>query len=147
MPKRATSADVLDELRDLIRARKLRATPARLAVLELLRDSAVPLSHDEVLMGLGADICDRSTIYRVLNQLATARLVRRADLGDHVWRFSVVDATGPVAAYRADFVCSACGNVFDLTGIELSAAPAAAPRAVARGQIEVHLIGRCNQCQ
>ena len=58
----------LDELRAAVRERGLRATPARLAVLELLLDNtgAQPLSH--------------------------------GDVGDHVWRFEAVkdahDRTG-----------------------------------------------------
>ena len=38
----------LDELRSAVRAVGLRATPSRLAVLELLRSSDTPMSHGDV---------------------------------------------------------------------------------------------------
>ena len=38
----------LDELRTMVRAKGLRATPSRLAVLELLRASDAPMSHGDV---------------------------------------------------------------------------------------------------
>ena len=39
----------VDELRAALRARDLRATPSRLAVLELLRAKGAPMSHGERL--------------------------------------------------------------------------------------------------
>ena len=56
----------LDELRGLVRARGLRATPSRLAVFELLRTSDGPMSHGEVADRLASQAWDRATIYRNL---------------------------------------------------------------------------------
>jgi Fur family ferric uptake transcriptional regulator len=139
------SAD-LDELRDAIRARRLRATPARIAVLRLLRRTGVPMRHDEIYGDLQTRARDRSTIYRALNQLSEVGLLRRVDLGDRVWRFGAVRADRGQHAFRADFVCSKCGTVLDLSGVELAVSRVAVPRAVARGQIELRLIGPCNDC-
>jgi len=42
-----------DAIRTAVRASGLRATPSRIAVLELLRASDTPLSHGEVVALLG----------------------------------------------------------------------------------------------
>src|SRR5436190_15542363 len=80
----------VDELRAAVRAKGLRATPSRLAVLEMLRASDAPMSHGDVADRLASHAWDRATIYRNLTDLAQAGLVRRTDVGDHVWRFEAV---------------------------------------------------------
>ena len=55
----------LDELRSAVRAKGLRATPSRLAVLELLRGSDAPMSHGDVADRLATQAWDRATIYVV----------------------------------------------------------------------------------
>ncbi|HEY5950915.1 MAG TPA: transcriptional repressor, partial [Kofleriaceae bacterium] len=56
----------LDELRSAVRAKGLRATPSRIAVLELLRASDAPMSHGDVADRLANQAWDRATIYRNL---------------------------------------------------------------------------------
>src|SRR6476620_1139096 len=100
----------LDALRTQVRAKGLRATPSRLAVLELLRVSDAPMSHGDVADRLASQAWDRATIYRNLTDLAEAGLARRTDVGDHVWRFEAVNADHEVAAHP-HFVCTECGSV------------------------------------
>jgi len=134
----------LDELRDAVRARGLRATPSRLAVLEALRASDAPMSHGDVAERLASQAWDRATIYRNLIDLADVGLLRRTDVGDHVWRFEAVagDHDGP----HPHFVCTECGTVECLPEIELSIRRAKAPRAVKQKQVEVHVRGLCDAC-
>lgn len=135
-----------DELRNAVRASGLRATPSRLAVLELLRASDAPMSHGDVADRLASHAWDRATIYRNLIDLAEAGLLRRSDVGDHVWRFEALrddhDAAHP------HFVCTECGTVECLPEIELQMAGrrAKAPRAVKQRQVEVHVRGLCDAC-
>src|SRR3569623_908934 len=95
----------LDELRSAVRAVGLRATPARRAVLELLRASDTPMSHGDVADRLATQAWDRATIYRNLTDLAEAGLVRRTDVGDHVWRFEAVSEEHAGSAHPP-FVCT-----------------------------------------
>jgi Fur family ferric uptake transcriptional regulator len=110
----------LVELRAAVRSKGLRATPSRLAVLELLRACDAPIDLSEV------------------------GLVRRTDVGDHVWRFEAMredhDATHP------HFVCTECGTVECLPEIELAVRRRKAPRAVRQRQVEVQVRGRCDAC-
>lgn len=141
----------LDELRGTVRAKGLRATPSRLAVLELLRASDTPMSHGDVADRLASQAWDRATIYRNLTDLAEAGLVRRTDVGDHVWRFEAVSDDHEASAHP-HFVCTECGTIECLPEIELAVrarAPARSkpPRAVKQRQVEVHVRGLCDACQ
>jgi len=134
----------VDELRSALRARDLRATPARLAVLEVLRARAAPMSHGDVADRLSTQTWDRATIYRNLIDLAEAGLARRTDVGDHVWRFEAVTEGHETA--HPHFVCTECGTVECLPELELAVRRARAPRAVRQRQVEVHVRGLCDAC-
>jgi len=143
----------LDELRALVRAKGLRATPSRLAVLELLRISDAPMSHGDVADRLATQAWDRATLYRNLIDLADAGLARRTDVGDHVWRFEAVSDEHEAAAHP-HFVCTECGSVECLPHLELAvrtsrstSRSARPPRAVKQRQVEVHVRGLCDACQ
>jgi Fur family ferric uptake transcriptional regulator len=133
-----------DDVRSAVRSKGLRATPSRIAVLELLRASDSPMSHGDVADRLSSHAWDRATIYRNLADLAEAGLVRRTDVGDHVWRFEAV--SDHAAASHPHFVCTECGTVECLPEIELAVRRAKAPRAVKQRQVEVHVRGLCDAC-
>jgi Fur family ferric uptake transcriptional regulator len=138
----------VDELREAVRGKGLRATPSRLAVLDLLRSSDTPMSHGDVADRLASQAWDRATIYRNLTDLAEAGLVRRTDVGDHVWRFEAVSGEHEAAAHP-HFVCTECGIVECLPQIELAMRTTRTkpPRAVKQRQVEVHVRGLCDACQ
>ncbi len=135
----------LDELRGAVRGSGLRATPSRLAVLELVRASDSPMSHGDVADRLASQAWDRATIYRNLTDLAEAGLLRRTDVGDHVWRFEAISAAHAGSAHP-HFVCTECGIVECMPEIELAIRRAKAPRAVKQRQVEVHVRGLCDAC-
>ena len=132
-----------DELRAALRARGLRATPSRIAVLELLRAGDAPVSHADVADRLAAQ-ADRATIYRNLTDLAEVGLLRRTDVGDHIWRFEVV--TGEHDAAHPHFVCTECGTVKCLPELERAVRRAKGPRALRQRKVEVHVRGLCDAC-
>lgn len=135
-----------DQLRTAVRSSGLRATPSRLAVLELVRASDVPMSHNDVAERLASHEWDRATIYRNLTDLASAGLLRRTDVGDHVWRFEAKGGDHDATAHP-HFVCTECGTVACMPELELAMARRAkAPRAVKQRQVEVHVRGRCDAC-
>ena len=140
MPARHT----IDDLRTSVRAKGLRATPSRLAVLELLRTSDSPMSHGDVADRLSSSSWDRATIYRNLTDLAEVGLVRRKDLGDHIWRFEAIDNERDHE--HPHFVCTECGSVECLPDIELAVRRTRAPRAIKQRKVEVHVRGLCDAC-
>ena len=60
----------VDAVAEQIRRTGARATPARIRVLQLLRDAPAALTHNEIESALGALAIDRVTLYRVLDWLA-----------------------------------------------------------------------------
>jgi Fur family transcriptional regulator, ferric uptake regulator len=134
-----------DELRRELRERGVRATPARLAVLKLLRGMGKPLSYAEVVRELADESADPATLYRNLMDLDRVGLVRRRDMGDHTWRFEAVSADHDAAAHP-HFVCTDCGAVECLPVIELPLTRGKIPRAVRTRQVEIQLRGVCDAC-
>jgi len=116
-PKSAQS----DIVKQTIREAGLRATPARIATLKLLQEATSPLSHAEVsdeLEGMGVD---KATVFRNLNDMASAGLLRKTELGDRVWRFELFTENEAHGSVHPHFVCVDCGSVSCMVEIKLTA--------------------------
>jgi Fur family transcriptional regulator, ferric uptake regulator len=136
-------------LRDRLRAVGLRVTSGRVAVARGMIQARTPLSHAEVCELVAQARMDRATVYRTLVDLTDAGIVRRTDLGDHVWRFEWVGDEQPAHTAEAHphFVCSDCGAVACLPADAVSVrAVRGAPRALRRQAVEVHVRGLCDAC-
>jgi Fur family transcriptional regulator, ferric uptake regulator len=135
------------ELRSRLRDAGLRATRARLSVLQLLEGRAGPSSHTEVYTDLREGGWDRATLYRNLVDLAEAGLLRRVDLGDHVWRYELTTAPTGVghAAEHPHFLCTRCGDVACLPMVQVSA-PANVPASLLAEGVSIQFRGVCERC-
>lgn len=134
-----------ESIRDEIRMAGLRATPARMATLQLLGEATSPMTHAEVAEKLASDGVDKATAFRNLNDMADAGLLRRTELGDHVYRFEKVlpDESGQQS--HPHFLCVDCGAIACLSRVKLTAGSARESRKV--GEVfEILLRGRCNKC-
>jgi Fur family ferric uptake transcriptional regulator len=106
------------------------------------------VSHAELAAELAPNGWDRATIYRNLIDLTNVGLVRRTDMGDHLWRFELGDQGGAhTASVHPHFMCQACGDVVCLPSesIEIKAARGA-PRALRQKGLEIQIKGRCDRC-
>ncbi len=143
-----------EAVRDRIRGAGLRCTAARVAVMRHLQSAAGPLTHAEVSDALDHLGFDRATIYRNLTELTEAGLAARVELGDHVWRFEAQRSGGHRWDDHAHFVCTTCGEVSCVDGVEVALPPPAEKPAAGKrppgGRIgsvtEVLLKGRCERC-
>jgi len=132
-------------IKALLREAGLRATTARIATLTMMFQSAKPLSHAEVAEELESLGVDKATVYRNLNDLVGVNLLRRAELGDHVWRFELSNADAKECSPHPHFVCIDCGAVScvdenSVKGVNLDLANDL-------GTItEILFRGRCNDC-
>ncbi len=128
-------------LKDRLREVGLRATDARVNVLAHLQDAAGPMTHGDVADALEALGMDRATVYRNLNDLSDKQLIRRADFGDHVWRYEVAESEAHV-----HFVCNGCGIVQCLPKDTVTVhARKGSPRAL-QNRVEINLSGSCVAC-
>lgn len=133
-----------DNLRTAIRGTGLRATHQRVAVLEILRADGEPLSHNQISEQL-THSGERSTLYRNLTTLTRVGLLRRIELGDRVWRFEYARGASH-ARQHPHFVCTECGVIKCLTKVRIVADRMRAPGAIKRGEIEIQVRGRCDDC-
>lgn len=121
---------------------RLRATAARVAVLQALQGASQAMSHADLDASL-ADKLDRVTLYRTLDSFVEAGLVARSVGHDRVSRYVVVDA-GVDHHAHAHFQCDDCGRMFCL--------PAKPPRSVALPEgfivteAELNFHGHCATC-
>lgn len=135
----------LDEIRAVVRDAGLRATPSRLAVLQVLRAAEQPMSHGEVAERLANLASDPATVYRNLIDFVEVGLARRTDMGDHTWRFEAVGSKHQAVAHP-HFVCTSCGVVECLPEMDFVVPRAKTPRAIKQRKIEVHVRGLCDGC-
>jgi Fur family transcriptional regulator, ferric uptake regulator len=136
-----------EALRARIQEYGLRCTSARLAVLGELNRSSSPLSHAEVAQALAPLDLDRATVYRNLMELSDSGLVSRLDLGDHVWRFELRKSEPGESAEHPHFLCTECGQVSCLDGVEIRVKAAGRTKRSSLGKVtEILLKGRCARC-
>ena len=129
-----------------IRDAGLRATPARTATLLLLRKAESPVTHAEVAEHLAGTGIDQATAFRNLNDLTEAGLLRRTELGDHVWRFEATDPKMANDQRHPHFLCIDCGTVTCLKNVQLTAGSRRHSDHV--GEVtEILLRGHCHDCR
>ena len=124
-----------------------RSGGARRAVVEHLGGEACAVSArdvEEALRRSGRQV-GRASVYRVLEQLATLRLVSRLEVGDGTTRYEIAHASG---AHHHHLVCDSCGAVTPFEDPELERAvervASRVPFAVAEHDIVLH--GQCGAC-
>ena len=140
-----SKAENSEAIKRVIREAGLRATPARIATLKLLYRASSPLTHAEVAEGLRSLEVDKATVFRNLNDLATAGILRRTELGDRVWRFELVEDGDGHGAAHPHFVCVDCGTVSCMEEIKLTAGSMRLSEEF--GEVtEILLRGHCNDC-
>jgi Fur family transcriptional regulator, ferric uptake regulator len=109
-----------EEQRNLLRTKGLRATPARVAILAAIESSTVPITHQELTAQLDSFGLDKSTIFRGLQDLTEAGLLRRLELGDHVWRYELSEENPEHdSQLHPHLLCVDCGNIRCLNDSEV----------------------------
>lgn len=134
-----------ESLKKAIRDSGLRATPARIATLRLLKEASAPLTHAETASHLESLGIDKATVFRNLNDMVSAGLLRRTELGDHVWRFELIGNDNHDGSAHPHFICVDCGVVSCLGNVKLTAGSIRLSREY--GEVtEILLRGHCNDC-
>ncbi|QDU81855.1 Ferric uptake regulation protein [Polystyrenella longa] len=133
-----------EELRLVLKEVGLRCTKARLTVIQELKQASVPVSHAELADKLVPLGFDKATVFRNLVDLADAGLLRRIELGDHVWRFEwIAQETG--SDEHPHFLCIVCGDVSCLRDLAFEL-PQLASADVFGEVTEILLKGQCSKC-
>ena len=134
-----------ESIKQAIREAGLRATPARIATLKLLHGATSPLTHAEVSEELHDLGVDKATVFRNLNDMATAGLLRKTELGDRAWRFELISTRDDEHGTHPHFVCVDCGTVSCMDQIKLTAGSMRLSQEF--GDVtEILLRGHCKDC-
>ncbi len=136
----------LASIKDAIRQAGLRATPARMSILKGLRGSTSPITHASLAETLEPLGIDKATVFRGLNDLTNAGLLRRTEVGDHVWRFEALNPDAPHSDDHPHFLCVDCGAVKCLENVKLT--QSSQRQSEKFGDItEILLRGHCHDCR
>ena len=138
-----------DSVSRLLKRSKLRRTPVRAGVLEILLKAARPLGAVEILEKLPPHT-DAVTVYRTLNTFTGKHVLHRIRGEDRVWRYALGDAHETAAHQHPHFVCESCGKVECLKGAEIPAGFIGSLGVAGNYTIrypEVLLHGLCPKCQ
>lgn len=96
----------------LLRAAKLRVTPKRIRLLEVLHDAGRPLSVD-VLHGKVKDV-DLATVYRTMETFVRVGLLREVRFRDAIVRYEFAHG------HHHHLVCTDCGVVEEIDACEVA---------------------------
>ncbi|MBM76491.1 MAG: hypothetical protein CMK59_13880 [Proteobacteria bacterium] len=102
-----TSAQAREKLREL----GLRATSARVGILQLMSEALHPLSHSDLVNSLDEVYGDQATVYRTLITFVKVGLIREVGRVHGSARYEVIKESSEEHRVHPHFVCSDCGSV------------------------------------
>lgn len=136
----------VENIRRTLRDSGFRATRARIVVLQQLQKATSPLTHLDLSKTLVPIGFDKGTVFRVLSDLTEAGLVSRTELGDHVWRFEILDPDESDGQRHPHFLCTDCGDVSCLEAMKFTAGSRAKASVIGRIS-EILIKGLCSKCK
>lgn len=120
-----------------------RKTPAKTEIQELIAKSSVALSHGEIQTAIDG-LCDRVTIYRVLERLTAEGLIHRVVNVDGVVKFAGCHGCSEKHSHNhIHFSCQKCKSVTCLDDVEPSFK---LPKNYKVSEMNFTLSGLCPQC-
>lgn len=133
--------DEIAHARDLLSARGLKKTVARIAVLRYLLSAPVPQTAAQIEDGVAEHGFNQSTIYRTLESLTETELISQREFGDRLWRFEM---RNPENLSHPHALCIDCGRVECLDASAVTKWAKLLPNGFVLA--EVVFRGRCQEC-
>lgn len=138
----------------VLREHRLRVTPVRCHVLQLMYGQPGAMTHQQVLDELNASgyELDRVTVYRTLNTLTDSGILHRITGIDRTFSYAFkrqTDNENQVhsGAEHPHFICDRCSVTYCLPDIPAESLPAIpAPAGFELRQTELKLYGVCPDC-
>jgi Fur family transcriptional regulator, ferric uptake regulator len=137
----------LDPFRDYLRAHNLPVTAQRLAIAEVVLDSAKHLSAEEVARELRARgvRAGTATVYRTLELLVRSGLVMERDFGEGFRRYEPAREV----PHHEHLLCTVCGTVREFRDerLERMATLIAESHGFMRQSHRLVIYGVCESCR
>jgi len=133
-----------EELTQQLEAKKINPTAMRILVLDLLTNSSVALSLNDIETAL--DQADRVTIYRTLKKFESNNLVHTIEDGTGSIKYALCESNCQCTTdfTHAHFHCNTCEQTFCLRNIHLPEINL--PKNFMAEQSSFILKGICDQC-
>ncbi len=133
----------IDDYKELLKLRNLKATPGRMELLRVLDASPTPLSITDMQHELKKLKLDQATFYRMVNDLKEASVIREVHLEHNHAHYEL----GGDHHHHA--ICEQCGKIVDLSscniaGLETEVLKKAKFKSINRHSLE--FFGLCNAC-
>lgn len=123
-----------------------RNTTAKSAILELIKNSDVALSHIEIQKLIG-DLCDRVTIYRVLNRLVKEDVIHKIATPDGTVKYAAChhhkEEKHQHTHNHVHFSCEKCHSVTCLDAVQPTFT---IPNNYLIKQVNFTISGLCPEC-
>lgn len=137
-----------NKIRDSLRGFKLRATPARLQLLDVFVHAAKPLDAAAVAQALGAQGANLSTVYRNLESLASLGLLKKLGLQSRQAHYELADGFSE-RSHHHHLICLGCHKVADITDCGIREPRPEAVKAAGFASLCDHSLeffGYCSSC-
>ena len=140
-----------DQAKNFIREFKLRATSARVLVLQFLANQTGPVSYSDLVdiiqsQTTTANDCDPATIYRNLVKLTEVGLTRVASQVHGKPRYELASRPDVSIHKHPHFFCTECEIVSCLPGETLTYMSLSDPWKESITQASIQLQGLCPKC-
>ena len=134
----------LSPFRSRLHSAGFRATPGRLAVLELLEKNKRPLSIKDVQERLHRKDLNQATLYRMVNALEKAGVLRAVDFRHGHAHYELENKS-----HHHHLICENCGKVADVSKCDTSKIEAQVLKIGGFDRITKHSLeffGLCKRC-
>jgi Fur family ferric uptake transcriptional regulator len=132
-----------DSFQTTLRKSGFKATPTRLAILEVFRKSKRPLSAQAIIEALPH--ADQVTVYRTFKSLAQKGIIHQIDLRHNHAHYELIDI-----AEHHHLICLACGRIEDVRHCNVDEIQSAVLRASKHfSEVRQHTLefyGICKAC-
>ncbi|WP_396171010.1 Fur family transcriptional regulator [Flavobacterium sp.] len=123
-----------------------RNTAAKTAILELITQSEVALSHIEI-QKVTDGLCDRVTIYRVLDRLVSEDVIHKIATPDGTVKYASCHHNHDEKKHIHNHIHFSCENCHSVTCLDSIQPVFAIPDSYLVKEINFTLSGLCPKCQ
>ncbi|MDD4920965.1 MAG: transcriptional repressor [Bacteroidales bacterium] len=131
---------------EILTLHHLRKTPTRIAIVQNLLTSGLPLSENDIREKM-QDSYERITFYRTIQTLMEAGIIHRIIADNTTVRYALNHCTSQQHKHQSDhvhFYCTQCGRVECLK--EIAVQQYFVPDGYRKDECEVMIKGICKQC-
>jgi Fur family ferric uptake transcriptional regulator len=124
----------------------LKATPARMAILDFLEKEHRPIDVSELLAYLSVNniSMDQVTVYRILDKFYKSNIVKRLEFGEGKFRYEITHVDD-----HHHLICESCGKIEDISdcGVSVLEKEIAQKKKFLVKRHSLEFFGLCSDCQ